>query len=65
MKSAAAARIKAKRNQAWRNEVHLITTGGKDRRRKYWSGVFERLTEKGWRWERRDVMRARKAMIAD
>jgi len=59
--AADAARIKAKRNQAWRNEVRCLWSG-KDRRMKYWSGVFERLTEKSWRLKRRDVMRARKGV---
>jgi len=60
MNASESKRLRMKRDQAWHNEMRLLTAGGSDRRIKYWSRTFERLTEKGWKPKRRDWIKARK-----
>ena len=37
------ARLRAKADRAWRNECRLLSSGGSDRRRKYWARECARI----------------------
>jgi len=64
VRAALYARLRAKSDRAWHNELRCLWAG-KDRRRKYWARESERIDRLKWRPLRRDIIRARKAMQAD